>query len=487
MSDETHRWRALAVCLVAGFMTLLDVSIVNVALPSLRAGLHAAPTDLQWVTSGYALSFGLVLVPAGRLGDARTRRDVFCLGVAIFTVASAVAGAAQDPAWLIAARLVQGAGGGLVTPQVAGFIQTLFSGPDRGRAFGMFGATIGLATAIGPLLGGLLIALFGAAEGWRFVFYINIPVGVVALVLARRLLPVRPGDRRQRLDPVGVGLLALALFLVLFPVVHGQENRLGARPWWLEGIAAGVLVAFVLWERRVRRRGGDPMIDLSLFRLRSFSLGTALALSYFAGFTAIFLVLSLYFQNGLGYDALLAGLALTPFALGSGGSALVGGRIVSRYGRSVVVAGMALFLVGLGIVDVIVAHVHGEDAGWTMAPALLVAGIGSGLVVSPNQTLTLAEVSGAGGGSGGGVLQTAQRVGAAYGIAAVSALFFREVARTRGDYAVALSVALRLDLALVLVALAIGVADLVTGRRASPPKRHDEKETGHGSVQRLRQ
>ncbi|HEX6444348.1 MAG TPA: MFS transporter, partial [Streptosporangiales bacterium] len=403
--------------------------------------------------------------PGGRLGDARTRRNVFCVGVAVFTLASAVAGAAQSPAWLIAARLAQGVGGGLTTPQVAGFIQTLFSGPDRGKAFGIFGATIGLATAIGPLLGGVLIAAFGATEGWRYVFYINVPVGVVAIVLAFRLLPVRPSDSRQRLDPVGVGLLAVALFLVLFPVVHGREDRLGSRPWWLEGVAAAVFAGFVVWERRLRRRGGDPMIDLGLFRLRSFSLGSALALSYFAGFTAIFLVLSLYFQNGLGYDALLAGLALTPFAVGSGGSALLGGRIVSRYGRAVVVVGMVLFVVGLGVVDVVVAHVHGRSAGWATAPALFVAGVGSGLVVSPNQALTLAEVSGEGGGSGGGVLQTGQRVGAAYGIAFVSALFFREVATTRGDYATALSVGLRLVLVLVLVALLIGVADLVTGRR----------------------
>src|SRR3954454_13633751 len=185
----------MSVALVAGFMTLLDVSIVNVALPSIRNDLHLSSGELQWVLSGYALTFGLLLVPAGRFGDARGRRDVFIAGLAIFTLASAAAGLATGPLWLVIARLIQGAASGVVNPQVSGLIQQLFEPRERGRPFGLLGATIGISTAIGPLLGGLLTKIFGAAEGWRWIFYINVPIGVVAILLGWRWIPAgSPGE-----------------------------------------------------------------------------------------------------------------------------------------------------------------------------------------------------------------------------------------------------------------------------------------------------
>src|SRR5881397_310558 len=183
-TPDPLRWRALAVCLVAGFMSLLDVSIVNVALPSIAGGLHAGESSLQWIVSGYALTFGLLLVPAGRIGDARGRRPAFMWGLALFTLASVVCGLAPNDGVLIAARLVQGAAGGILMPQVSGLIQQLFQGAERGRAFGLLGASIGISTAVGPLLGGIIIAAFGAHEGWRFVFFVNLPIGVATLVLA---------------------------------------------------------------------------------------------------------------------------------------------------------------------------------------------------------------------------------------------------------------------------------------------------------------
>ena len=192
---DPRRWRALAVVLVAGFMVLLDVSIVNVALPSIARRIHAGDSALQWVVSGYALAFGLVLVAGGRIGDARGRRPTLVLGLAIFTLASAACGAAQNPLMLVVARLVQGFGGGLVTPQNSGLIQGLFRGDERGRAFGVFGAVVGISTAIGPLIGGLLIQLGGAEHGWRWIFLVNVPIGILAIVLAYRTVPHR---RRPR-------------------------------------------------------------------------------------------------------------------------------------------------------------------------------------------------------------------------------------------------------------------------------------------------
>jgi MFS family permease len=247
---DATRWRAFSVCLVAAFMTLLDVSIVNVALPSIRTGLQASQTQLQWIVSGYALAFGLVLVPAGRLGDLHGRRTVFVSSLALFTAASAGCGLARSAAWLIVARLVQGVAGGMLNPQVSGFVQELFTGPRRGRAFGLQGSVIGLSTAVGPLAGGGLISLFGVERGWRSVFFVNVPIGLVAIMLAIRLLPVSAGSgRRESLDPVGMILLGAGTGLLLLPLV---EERTGgaALIWRLMPASAAVLIVFVLWERR---------------------------------------------------------------------------------------------------------------------------------------------------------------------------------------------------------------------------------------------
>jgi EmrB/QacA subfamily drug resistance transporter len=459
-----RRWQALAVCLVAAFMTLLDVSIVNVALPSIRSGLHASPGGLQWILSGYALTFGLILVSAGRLGDARSRRAVFMAGLALFTLASAAAGAAQTIEWLIVARLVQGMAGGLLNPQIAGLIQILFRGAERGRAFGGLGATIGVATAAGPLIGGGLIALAGTQEGWRWVFYVNLPVGLVALPLAWRLLPPPPsrGTRRQpKLDPVGVVLLGVGVVTLLLPFVQEQQWHSRVK-WLLLPVAVAVLAVFLGWERRHR----EPMMDLSLFRLRSYALGSTIALLYFAGFTAIFFIFTLYLQNGLHYSALLAGLSITPFALGSGTAAAVGGRIVSRFGRPLVAVGLGLVAVGLSATFLAVRFEPGRHVALATAVPLLLAGIGSGLVISPNQTITLSEVPPEGGGSAAGVLQTGQRIGTAVGIAAVGSVFFAAVAGTHGDWASAFRRSLVVVVAFVLAALCAAIADLVIGHRS---------------------
>ncbi len=456
-----RRWQALAVCLVAAFMTLLDVSIVNVALPSIRSGLHASPGGLQWILSGYALAFGLALVPAGRLGDARSRRAVFMVGLTLFTLSSAVAGLAQTMLWLVVARLVQGLAAGVVNPQIAGLIQVVFSARERPRAFGALGATIGIATAAGPLIGGLLIALAGTQEGWRWVFYVNVPVGLVALPLAWHLLPAPAETRRhESLDPVGVVLLGVGVVTLLLPFVQDQQWH-GERKWLLVPAALVVLAAFLGWERRHHQ----PLLDLSLFRRRSYALGATIALLYFAGFASIFFIFTLYLQNGLHYSALLAGLAITPFALGSAAGAAAGGRMVSRFGRSLVAGGLALVAAGMAATFLTARAVPGGHAALATAIPLLVAGIGSGLVISPNQTITLSEVPPEGGGSAAGVLQTGQRIGNAVGVAAVGAVFFAAVTASHGDWASAFRRGVLVVTVLVLVALCVAIFDLVAVHR----------------------
>ena len=474
MSDpppDPARWRGLAVCLIAGAMTLLDLSIVNVALPSLRTSLGADDGDLQWIVAGYALAFGVLLVPAGRLGDARSRRTVFVVGVALFTASSAAAGAAPNPTLLAVARVLQGLAGGLISPQVSGFIQNLFRGPERAKAFGLFGATVSVSTAIGPLLGGLLVDLGGPDLGWRLVFYVNVPIGVVLIPLALRLLPRNePAGERQSLDPVGVALFAIAMVFVLLPLVQEDQNTsLADRPWWLLGIAAVLLAGFYGWERFWTARHRATLVDLALIKVPSYVFGLSLGAFFFAGFTSIFLVITLYLQVGLGYSALQAGATQTPFAVGSAVAAIVGGRLINRRGRVVVVGGLLLVIIGLSAIDLMVPRIDGLE-GLKLAPAFLVAGIGGGLVISPNVTLTLAEVDPRRAGSGGGMLQTVQRVGSAIGIAVVLALFFAALATGDGDYARALSVSLRATVGFVVAALVFATLDLVR-RRSDPESR----------------
>ncbi|WP_442785611.1 MFS transporter [Actinacidiphila sp. DG2A-62] len=495
--ENRGRWRALAVCLTAGFMTLLDVSIVNVALPSIRTGIGASQSGLQWVLSGYALAFGLALVPAGRLGDVRGRRTMFMAGLALFTLASALAGAAQNEGWLIGARLLQGAAGGVLVPQVSGFIQQMFQGAERGRAFGLLGATIGVSTAVGPLLGGLLIQLFGSREGWRWVFYVNLPIGAVLLPLAYRLLPgrARPegaqdrdgtdagggrdaaggaargrgggrGGGRGDLDPFGVLLLGAGTVILLLPFVE-ERQWAGAGKWLLVPLAVLVLGAFVAWERRYRRHG-EPLVDLGLFRRRSYGLGTLLSLLYFAGFTSIFFVLTLFLQNGMRYSALEAGLSIMPFALGSGAAAAVGGRVVTRVGRPLVAAGLGMVVVGLLGAALAVELDDTRSVGFATALPLLFAGIGSGLVISPNQTLTLSEVPVDRAGSAGGVLQTAQRIGSAAGIAAVGSVFFARAGGARPDWSAGLRHGLLASTGLAAVALLVALFDVFSGPANTP-------------------
>lgn len=466
--DDRRRWQALGVGLVAAFMTLLDVSIVNVAVPSIDRALHATPSDLQWVLSGYALTFGLILVPAGRFGDARGRRTGFVAGLVLFTVTSAVAGLATSPLWLIVARLVQGAAAGVVNPQVSGMIQQLFRGAERGRAFGLLGATIGISTAVGPLLGGLLIQAGGEQHGWRFVFFVNVPVGIIAVLLGWRLMPARPTGSadRHRLDPIGVLLLGVAVTLVLLPLVQWQQWHGGAK-WLLIPAGLVVLVAFGWWERRYERRCRQPLFDLRLFGLRSYSLGTLIGLLYFAGFTAIFFIFTLYLQIGLNYSALGAGLAITPFALGSAVAAAASGRVVNRYGRPLVGIGLLVVVIGLGaIVWLLRGSPHVSVPLLTAVP-FLVAGLGSGLVVAPNQTLTLSKVPVPQAGSGAGMLQTGQRIGSAAGIAAVGGVFFSTLADTRNDWTAAFRRSLLLAAAIITLALIAAVVDIVLGHRRS--------------------
>ncbi len=425
---DPRRWKALAVVLVGQLVILVDATIVNVAVPSIESGLHASYSSVEWVISGYALSYGLLLVTGGRLGDLYGRRRLFLLGVAGFVAASAACGLATSPAELIAFRVAQGAMAALLQPQIIATAQVSFAGHERARAFALVGAVSGVATAIGPLAGGALIATHLTAQMWRPIFLVNVPVGVATIVAGLVFLR-ESRSPRDGLDLVGVALSSAALFLVTFGLVQGQA---AGWPWWIFACLAGAapaLAAFVAWEAARVRRGKPCLIRLELFRSRSFSAGLAVGLLYFAGFTSLFFSLSLYLQLGLGYSALRAGLAIVPFSAASFvGSASTSTPFIARLGRRSLMIGLVAFLVGLGGLVALVHSDHQDPPDRQLAITLLVAGVGSGLVVAPLIGITLAGVPAKVAGGAAGVLSTGQRLGTALGIAAVGTVLFASLA-----------------------------------------------------------
>src|SRR4051812_34716418 len=429
---DPRRWAALGVCVSALFITLLDVSIVNVALPSIRRSLGADPSELQWVVSGYALAFGMVPIIGGRLGDDRGRKPMLMLGITCFVLFSALVGLAPSPGVIIVGRVLQGLAGGLLNPQVSGIVQQLFPLHERGKAFGLLGAAVGIATAAGPEIGGGIIALGGSGFGWRLCFLGNGPPGVLSLILCHRLLPPTPPRQATRaLDLPGAALLTIGVFGLLFPAVEFDASH-DLRLAVLVLPALAVLAGFVLWERGPAVRRGHPLIDVGLFRIRSYTSGVVLAVFFFCAYTGTPLVLALFLQDGLGFTPLHSGLTASAYAVGTAISAPIGGRLLHRHGRRVLVGALVLFGAGVGGAALVASSTAGVvTAGAVallMAPALLLAGLGGGSVITPNQALSLAEVDVRGGSTAGGMLQTSQRIGNAIGAAVLSAVFYASVA-----------------------------------------------------------
>ena len=282
-SADPRRWAALVVMLLAAFMNLLDVSIVNIAIPPIQHGLHASYADVQWTLAGYALAYALVLITGGRLGDTYGRKRLFLTGVVGFTIMSALCGAAQSAGMLIVSRVAQGAMGALMIPQVLSVIQVTFPAAERIKALAAFGITAGLGAVSGPLLGGLLTTHSLLGLGWRSIFLINVPVGLIALVAATRLVRESRAPRAPRLDPIGVLLLSGALLLLLYPLVEGQQ---AGRPAWvylMMSLSGPALAGFVAYERIKTRRDGSPLVELRMFAQRGFAAGMGVALTFFLG------------------------------------------------------------------------------------------------------------------------------------------------------------------------------------------------------------
>lgn len=420
---DPRRWIALGVVLCASFMVLLDVSIVNVAIPRVQANLRASFGEIQFVLAGYQLAYAVMLITGGRLGDIFGRKRLFLIGVAGFTLASALCGLAQSPTQLVGFRILQGLMAGLMYPQILAVIQVSFPPRERAGAFGAFGGVIGIATICGPLVGGLLIQadLF---DGWRPIFLVNVPVGVATLVAAAFLLHESRAPHRPSLDPGGVLLITIALFLLAFPLVEGRE---AGWPWWAYAcLIASVpaLAGFGFYIVARRRAGHSPLIDPALFADRAFVVGLIISIVFISGLPAFFFTFTLFLQIGLGYSALHAGLTTIPFAVGSALASFASVRLVRVVGKLLLNAGAAILVLGmLGVI--LTLHRQGTGIrGTDLIPTLLLSGVGLGLVVAPLINIILAGVRGANAGAASGVLTTAQQVGGAIGVALVGLIYF---------------------------------------------------------------
>lgn len=475
MSAEQRK--ILAVMLVPMFMSLLSVSIVNVILPDMQRSIGASNSAIQWVLSGYTLAFGVFLVAAGRAGDLFGRGRLFVIGVGVFALGSLIAGLSPDPLVLNIARIVMGIGSGLLSPQGVGMLQQYFHGKLRGRAFGMFGTIVGVSVGIGPVLGGGLIAVLGDEWGWRSAFLINVPIALAAIGLGKVWLPKSawfgsgaepdPRDRhRADFDPVGLVLLAFGTLLIMLPFL---ERSAGAWIYALVPAGAAIVFGWVKWENRYARRGGSPMVDMQMFRTRSFAYGASLTSIYFVGMPGVWVIVALYLQNGLGFPALEAGLVGLPSALLSAAGAQAAGRVVLTFGRKMVVLGVGIALAGIiASALIVIAHETWGVSIWWLMATLGLTGIGQGMAISPNQTLTLAEVPVEYAGSSGGVMQTGQRVGTAIGIAIVTAVFF--VVQSLGGYGAAIVAGFAFIAITMALAGLIGIIDLARGRKKTQPR-----------------
>ncbi len=418
------RWAAMAVLLIAGFMNLVDVTIVNVALPSMQASLGATTSGIEWIIAAYTLSFALGLLPFGRLGDTFGRRRMFLVGVVAFTFCSMLCGLAPDMPTLIAARALQGFSGAIMAPQTLAIAQVIFPPRERGAAFALFGLTASLAAVTGPLAGGLLIGADLWGLDWRPIFLVNVPVGIFAFIAGMRLIPSMPGHRSTGTDMPGIILAGIAVFLLVFPLIEGRT--FGWPAWCFAMMAAAVPAgwAFVAWQRLQAGRGRPQLIPASLFSNSNFLVGTLLSTVFFSCVPGFFMVLAIFLQSGFGMTPLQSGLTTLPFSIGVLVSSIVSGRLGVRWPRERILAGVCLMAGAMLWLRFAIGGIGDTVSSLALLLPLAMAGLGLGTAIAPLFQTILATVGGRDAGSASGAVQSFQQVGGGLGVAIMGQIFF---------------------------------------------------------------
>ncbi len=426
-APDPRRWIALFTLLLAGFMNMVDVTIVNVALPELQRDMGASSSQIEWVIAAYVIAFALGLLPLGRLGDIVGRRNMFIGGVCAFTVASVLCGVATSVEFLIIARFVQGLSGAVMMPQVLAIMQNLFPPEERNLAFSLFGLSAGLASASGSVLGGWLISMDLFDLSWRPIFLINIPIGLFAVLGALRLVPKLAGNKALVNDWIGILIASISVFLLLFPLIEGRN--FGWPVWCFAMIAASFpgFALLVLWLRQRSRAGRSQLLPYALLKNRNYAIGVFASMAFFSCLPGIFMILALFTQLGFGFTPLEAGLFTLPFPLGILTTTLVWGFMGLRLAKTRLVGGVVVFAVSMVWMRQIVLGVTGDVQAWDFAAPLFISGIGVNAVFQSLVPAVLAGVPGRDAGGGAGGLQALQQVGNAFGIAVLGQIFFSRV------------------------------------------------------------
>jgi EmrB/QacA subfamily drug resistance transporter len=419
-----RRWAALAVLLLAGFMNLVDISIVNVALPSMQHSMGATSSDIEWVAAAYVLAFALGLLPFGRLGDRIGRKSMFLVGVAGFTVFSLLCGLVPTMSTLIVARVLQGLAAAMMVPQVLAIVQAMFPPQERGLAFSLFGMSAGLASVTGPLAGGLLIEANFYGLDWRPIFLVNIPIGILAIAAAWALVPRSQPNPELQNDWGGTIVAAASVFLLIFPLVEGHTY--GWPAWTFAMIAAAILgfVCFYLYERMRARAGKTELLPTALLADGNFVLGSVMTVVFFSGVSGFFLVLAVFLQSGFGFSPLQSGMTTIPFPIGVLIASVVSGRVGMRWQRQRIAIGSLALVFGMAFLGYQLAGVADTVNHWSLVAPLMLCGFGLGVGISPMFQTVLATVPPRDAGSGSGALQSFQQIGSAVGIAITGQIFF---------------------------------------------------------------
>jgi EmrB/QacA subfamily drug resistance transporter len=450
---DPGRWKSLAVILAAAFLAGFDFFVVNVSIPSIRSTLHATFAEVQLVIASYGLTYAVLLISGGRLGDIYGRKRMFMWGVAAFTAASMLCGLAPSPVFLIAARALQGMAGALLFPQVLSIMQVTFATHERAKAFGLFGTVIGTSSFSGNVLGGLLVSANVFGLSWRPIFLINLPIGIVTVLAAAKFVKESRSPKARRLDLGGVAIMTLALTLLLYPLIQGREA--GWPLWAFASIGASLpaFVAFVQFEGHLTRRGGSPLVELSLFHDRAFVIGLCSGVCFFSGAAAFVLISTVFLQNGLGYSPSEAGLTFSSYALAFLGSSLASVRVQPKLGSRIINLGAALMIVGLIAFLWTTSRQGTSLTGLMLAPALLIYGTGQGFVMPTLISTILINIKGHDAGSASGVLSTVQQMSFATGVAVIGTVFFGALGRlsTPEAFIAALRTAVSVNICLLVV------------------------------------
>ncbi|CAN5385504.1 MFS transporter [soil metagenome] len=418
---------ALTVVATAFVMDLLDSTIVNIAIPAIQSDLHASFSSVQWLIAGYLLAFATFLITGGRMGDVFGYKKIFMIGVAGFTVASLLSGLAWSPEVLIFTRILQGATAALMVPQVMSIMQIMYKPSERGMVNGLLGTLGGLAASMGPVIGGLLIQANIFNLDWRPIFFINLPVGIVALIMAARYLPEGRSPHPLKLDIIGTVIVVVALSLLVFPLIQGRELDWPIWTFVMMGLAVPVLLLFVWSQRRKDRKDGSALVQPSLFRVRSFGAGLLINLMFQVTIAGFFLTFALFTQIGLGFSAIHAALTGLPVSVGITATMVLFGSKIPTLGRRAIMGGAVIMSLGLGILIWSILAVGIDINSWQIAPGLVVTGVGMGLMFGALYGAVLNGVDTKHAGSASGTLSAVQQVGAAVGIAVIGVIFFGQL------------------------------------------------------------